>query len=116
MAFDGPGRCTAMTQRPLCGTHRLDDLGNDVKLERFLEEQQVINADLVGISALMTTSMLAIPKIIKMIKEKDSDVIILAGGAPLTQEIAKLYGADGYADSAGTAVDVATKLIKKRIG
>jgi methanogenic corrinoid protein MtbC1 len=90
------------------------DLGEDVKLERFVEEQQRTASEVVGISALMTTSMLAMPKVVEMIRAKDSKVIIMLGGAPLTREIASQYGADGYADSAATAVKEASKLVEKR--
>jgi methanogenic corrinoid protein MtbC1 len=90
------------------------DLGEDVKLERFVEEQQRTASEVVGISALMTTSMLAMPKVVEMLRAKDSKVIIMLGGAPLTREIASSYGADGYADSAATAVKEASKLVEKR--
>jgi len=80
------------------------DLGKDVKLEKFVEEQQRTKADVVALSALMTTSMVAIPKVIQMIKAQNPNVAVIVGGAPLTQEIARSYGADGYADNAGEAV------------
>jgi len=89
------------------------DLGRDVKLERFAEEQQRTKADIVGLSALMTTSMLAIPKAIEMLKARDPNVAIMVGGAPLTRDIAKAYGADGYADNAGEAVEEAIRMISR---
>ena len=89
------------------------DLGTDVKIERFAEEQQKTNADIVALSALMTTSMLTIPKIIEMVKAKNPDTAILVGGAPLTREIATSYGADGYADNAGEAVQEALRVLGK---
>jgi methanogenic corrinoid protein MtbC1 len=92
------------------------DLGDDVKLERFVEEQQRTGAEVVGLSALMTTSMLAMPKVIEMLRARDSGVIIMVGGAPLTRDTAMHYGADGYAESAATAVKEAVRLVgeKKR--
>jgi methanogenic corrinoid protein MtbC1 len=60
----------------------------------------------------MTTSMVAMQDIVKKLKEKNPNVRIMLGGAPITQEITDMYGADGYAESAGTAVDEAMKLIK----
>jgi len=87
------------------------DLGSDVKIERFAEEQQKTGAQIVGISALMTTSMLAIPKIIKMVKEGDPNSRVLVGGAPLNPNIAANYGADGYAENAGEAVAAAEALL-----
>jgi len=89
------------------------DLGRDVKLEKFVEEQARTDAEIVAISALMTTSMLAMPKVIGMLKERNSKVRIMVGGAPLNPDIAKKYGADGYAPSAGTAVEEATRLVQE---
>jgi len=89
------------------------DLGKDVKLDRFVEEHKKIKADLVGLSALMTTSMMAIEKAVGMLKAADPEVKVLVGGAPLNQEIATKFGADGYAEDAVSAVKQAGRLIKK---
>ena len=89
------------------------DLGKDVKLEKFVEELERTQADVVALSALMTTSMLAMPKVIDMLKAKVPEVIIMVGGAPLSSEIAKQYGADGYAKDAIAAVQEADRLFKK---
>ena len=88
------------------------DLGRDVKLERFVEEQERTNSEIVGISALMTTSMLAMPRVINMLRAKNPNVRIMVGGAPVNPDVAKKYGADGYAPSAGTAVEEATRLLE----
>ncbi len=88
------------------------DLGKDVPLDRFVEEQIRTDSDIVGISALMTTSMLNMPEVIKRIRAKNPKVRILIGGAPVNPEIAEKYGADGYAKDAGTAVDEAMRLLK----
>ena len=88
------------------------DLGKDVPLDKFVEEQIRTNSDVVGISALMTTSMLAMPVVVKKLREKNPNVRILLGGAPLNLEIVEKYGADGYARDAGTAVDEAINLLK----
>ena len=89
------------------------DLGKDVKLQRFAEEHKKINADVVALSALMTTSMLAMPRAIEMIRATSPHVAIMVGGAPLTREIAMRYGADGYADNAGEAVKEALKMLEQ---
>jgi methanogenic corrinoid protein MtbC1 len=89
------------------------DLGKNVELHRFVEEQNRTQSDVVALSALMTTSMLAMPKIIKMMRAKDPHVAIMVGGAPLTREIAKSYGADGYADNAGEAIREANEMLKR---
>jgi len=88
------------------------DLGKDVPLEKFVDELVRTNSDIVGLSALMTTSMVSMPEIVKKLKEHNPKVRIMLGGAPITPEIVEKYGADGYAESAGTAVDEAIKLIK----
>jgi methanogenic corrinoid protein MtbC1 len=56
------------------------DLGNDVKLERFAEEQRRTKADIIALSALMTTSMIAMPKVIEMVKAQDPKVVVMVGG------------------------------------
>jgi corrinoid protein of di/trimethylamine methyltransferase len=88
------------------------DLGKDVPLDKFVEEQLRTDSEVVGLSALMTTSMLAMPEVIKRIRAKNPKVRILLGGAPINPEIAEKYGADGYAKTAGTAVDEAINLLK----
>jgi methanogenic corrinoid protein MtbC1 len=88
------------------------DLGKDVPLDKFVEEQIRTDSEIVGLSALMTTSMVAMKEIVAKLKEKNPNVRIMLGGAPITPEIVEMYGADGYAESAGTAVDEAIKLIK----
>lgn len=89
------------------------DLGRDVQLIRFAEEQKRTNSDIVAISALMTTSMLAIPEAIKLIKASNPNVAVMVGGAPVTRDIAKSYGADGYADNAGQVVKEATRVLSQ---
>ena len=90
------------------------DLGKDVKLEKFVEEQRRTSAEVVGISSLMSTTMLAMPKVIKMIKKQNPNVVVMVGGAPLNLEIAKQYGADGYAKNAGEAVKEAVRLVNMK--
>ena len=87
------------------------DLGRDVPLENFVEEQLKTDSEVVAMSAMMTTTMLGMKKVIKMIKEKNPDVAIMLGGAPVTQDVANLFGADGYAESAGNAVSEGIKMI-----
>jgi len=89
------------------------DLGRDVPLESFVEEQLRTDADVVAMSAMMTTTMLGMKKVIKMIKDKNPNVAIMLGGAPVTQDVATLFGADGYAESAGNAVAEGIKMIAR---
>ena len=89
------------------------DLGRDVQLDKFVEEQQRTNSDIVALSALMTTSMLAMPKVIQMVKARDPNVAVMVGGAPLNREIASSYGAEGYAKTAVEAVSEAGRILKR---
>ncbi|MGB5422441.1 MAG: corrinoid protein [Desulfobacterales bacterium] len=87
------------------------DLGRDVPLESFVEEQLRTDSEVVAMSAMMTTTMLGMKKVIAMIKEKNPNVGIMLGGAPVTKDVANLFGADGYAESAGNAVSEGIKMI-----
>ena len=89
------------------------DLGRDVPLEKFAEEQMRTDSEIVALSAMMTTTMLGMKKAVEMIKEKNPDVAIMLGGAPVTKKTADLFGADGYAESAGNAVQEAIKMISQ---
>ena len=87
------------------------DLGEDVPVEKFIEEQRQLNADIVCISALMTTTMTGIKKVIEQLKIANPKVKIMIGGAPVSKEIADEWGADGYGQDASSALDEALKLI-----
>jgi len=87
------------------------DLGRDVPLDKFAEEQMRTDSEIVALSAMMTTTMMGMKKVVQMIKEKNPDVKIMLGGAPLTSDVVNLFGADGYAESAGNAVQEAIKMI-----
>jgi corrinoid protein of di/trimethylamine methyltransferase len=89
------------------------DLGRDVALDKFVEEQLRTDSEVVAMSAMMTTTMLGMKKVIKMIKEKNPNVAIMLGGAPVTKDVANLFGADGYAESAGNAVAEGIKMIAR---
>jgi len=87
------------------------DLGRDVEISKFAAEQLRTDAEMVALSAMMTTSMMGMPEVIKMIKERNPDVQIIIGGSPITEESRDKFGADGYASSAANAVDEAVKMI-----
>jgi corrinoid protein of di/trimethylamine methyltransferase len=89
------------------------DLGRDVPLEKFVEEQMRTDSEIVALSAMMTTTMMGMKKVVEMIKEKNPNVAIMLGGAPVTSDTANLFGADGYAESAGNAVQEAIKMISR---
>ena len=74
------------------------DLGRDVDMERFVEEGQRLNADLIRMSALMTTTMIAIKDILPTLRAKVPRAKILIGGAPLNQKLADDWGVDDYGE------------------
>jgi 5-methyltetrahydrofolate--homocysteine methyltransferase len=83
------------------------DLGTNVPAESFVQAAKDHNASIVGISALLTTTMVGMREVVSAIRAAGrSDVKIIVGGAPLTAEFAREIGADGYAPDAGAAVDV----------
>ena len=91
------------------------DLGNDVPLERFIEAAKENKADLISVSALMTTTMTGMDKISEMLLEngfRDS-LIFLVGGAPVSPQYAESVGADGTAKDASAAVVLAKELTSK---
>jgi len=87
------------------------DLGRDVPLEKFVEEQLRTDSDLVCLSAMMTTTMVGMKDIIRKIKEKNPKCRIMIGGAPVSEEIAEKFGADGYAKDASNALKDAINML-----
>lgn len=89
------------------------DLGTNVSPERFAQAAKEHNAHLVGLSALLTTTMPAMKTTVQKLREAGlTHVKVMIGGAPITAEFAKSIGADGYAPDAATAVQVARELVK----
>jgi corrinoid protein of di/trimethylamine methyltransferase len=90
------------------------DLGVDVSAQKFIEAIKQYNPDIVGISALMTTTMLKQREIIEAIKQANlrGKVKIIVGGAPTTKEWSEEIGADGWAPDAASAVEFVKKLLK----
>jgi len=87
------------------------DLGRDVPLDQFIEEQLNTNSDLVCLSAMMTTTMVGMPEIIKKLKDKNPNVKIMIGGAPVNENLASQWGADGYAKDANNALKDAINMV-----
>jgi 5-methyltetrahydrofolate--homocysteine methyltransferase len=92
------------------------DLGVNVAPEVFVEKVQEHQPDIVGFSAFLTTTMPMFKANINALTKAGirDDVIVMVGGAPVTQEYADAVGADGYASDASTAVRLAKDLIQKR--
>lgn len=89
------------------------DIGIDVPAERFIETAKEENADIIGLSALLTTTMPMMKEIVESINHSEikGKVKVIIGGAPITQEYADVIGADSYAPDAGTAADKAKELM-----
>ena len=87
------------------------DLGRDVPLDKFVEEQLKTDSDLVCLSAMMTTTMVGMKEIIEKIKEKNPKCKIMIGGAPVTGDMASRWGADGYARDANNALKDAINMV-----
>ena len=87
------------------------DLGKDVEPEQFVEAVKEHEPDVVGMSALLTTTMRAMESTIKALEEAGvrDKVKVLVGGAPVTQDFADQIGADGYAANASSAAEMAKK-------
>jgi 5-methyltetrahydrofolate--homocysteine methyltransferase len=91
------------------GGFEVIDIGTDVKPETFVEDIKKHKPDIVGLSALLTTTMVAMKDTINAISEAGvrDQVKVMVGGAPVTQRYSDEIGADGYAADASSAVDVA---------
>ena len=92
------------------------DLGVNVAPETFVQKVQEHQPDVVGFSAFLTTTMPMFKANINALEKAGirNDVIVMVGGAPVTQEYADMVGADGYAADASTAVRLAKDLIEKK--
>ena len=88
------------------------DLGRDVSKESVLEAVVSSGAKLVGLSALMTTTVASMEETIKYLRKSVPDIKIMVGGAVLTEEIAKRIGADYYSQDAKQGVDIAKQIYK----
>ncbi len=88
------------------------DLGTNVPPARFLAAAQEHQAHLIGLSALLTTTMPAMRETVRVLRDAHlPNVKIMIGGAPISQSFADTIGADAYSPDAGSAVDAALKLV-----
>jgi methylmalonyl-CoA mutase cobalamin-binding domain/chain len=92
---------------------KVKDIGVDKEPREFIAAIQEMNADIVGASALLTTTMLQQKKLIEAIDEAGlrDKVKVMIGGAPVTESFAREIGADGYAEDAISAVSLAYRLM-----
>jgi 5-methyltetrahydrofolate--homocysteine methyltransferase len=93
--------------------YEIVDLGADVPKEKFIEFTQNEDANMVGLSALLTTTMIYMQEVIQGLKDAGlrDKVKVIIGGAPVTQAYADQIEADGYAPDAASAIDLAKDLL-----
>jgi 5-methyltetrahydrofolate--homocysteine methyltransferase len=87
------------------------DLGTNVSAEQFVSAAKEHQASLIGVSALLTTTMVGMKDVVSAVKAAGLPTRVLVGGAPLTPEFASSIGAHGYAPDAASAVEVAKGLL-----
>ncbi|RPJ36954.1 MAG: cobalamin-binding protein [Deltaproteobacteria bacterium] len=88
------------------------DLGIDVPPEKFIQSAKESGAQIIGMSALLTTTMMQMQTTVQKIKAEGLKVKTVIGGAPVTAEFAKQIGADGYAPDAASAVSTIKEVLK----
>jgi 5-methyltetrahydrofolate--homocysteine methyltransferase len=89
------------------------DAGVDVSPEKFVELAREHNAHIVGLSALLTTTMPSMKNTVEKMRGEGVTAKIIIGGAPVTQGYCESIGADGYSDDAAAAAELALSLIEK---
>ena len=91
----------------------VEDIGKDIAPESFVEAVKEFEPDVLGMSALLTTTMRAMESTIKVLEEAGvrDKVKIMIGGAPVTQAFSDQIGADGYASNAAAAAELAKKFV-----
>jgi corrinoid protein of di/trimethylamine methyltransferase len=92
------------------------DLGKDVPSMQFIEKAGEVGADMIALSALMTTTMVSQKEVIELLKAlgKREDYIVIVGGAPTTAQWKEEIGADGWAETAVQAAKLATDLLENK--
>ena len=91
--------------------YKVIDLGKDVKKEEIIKAVKEYHADVIGLSALMTTTMMRMKEVVEYAKQEKVEAKIMIGGAVITQSFADEIGADGYSKDAQEAVEVIGKLL-----
>lgn len=90
------------------------DLGKDVEAEKIVETAKKEHADIIGLSALMTTTMMEMKQVVKLVKESGLHTKVIIGGAVITQSFADEIQADGYSRDAQEAVKLVQKLLEHK--
>ncbi|MFO7965233.1 MAG: cobalamin-dependent protein [Desulfobacterales bacterium] len=94
--------------------YRVTDLGAHVPKEEFIKRIKEERPDILALSAMMSTTMSSMPDIIEEAKKMAPKTLVMVGGAPLDERLAKDYGADGYAESAVTVIEETHKVLGSR--
>ncbi|MCK5222938.1 MAG: cobalamin-dependent protein, partial [Candidatus Aminicenantes bacterium] len=91
------------------------DLGHDVSPERFVETAKETGATIIGMSALLTTTMANMKEVVDLLKKEslDGKIRTIIGGAPVSDQYASEIGVDRYSFDAGNAVDTVKELLEK---
>lgn len=94
------------------------DLGCDTPLRAFVDKAEEVDADIVGVSAILTTTMAYMPDLLSLLEElgQRERYQVMVGGAPVTPDYADEIGADGYGETAADAVETAKRLMRVRRG
>ena len=92
---------------------RVIDLGKDVSTAKILQTAEEEKVDIIALSALMTTTMVEMKKVVAQVKEKGLATKVIIGGAVITESYAIEIGADGYSSDAQSAVALVKKLMEK---
>ena len=87
------------------------DIGIDVDPEKFVAEAKANKANVIGVSALLTTTMTNMKAVVDAVKSSDCTAKVMIGGAPVTQAFCDEIGADGYAADAASAADLASSFV-----
>lgn len=98
------------------GRFEIFDLGRDIPAEDFVSKAKEVNADIIGLSTLMTTTMPQMPKVINLLKQEglNKRIKVIIGGGPISPAYAESIGADGYAENANNAVKVIKGLLEEQ--
>jgi 5-methyltetrahydrofolate--homocysteine methyltransferase len=94
------------------GGFEIIDLGTDVPSEKFIATAKEQGAQVIALSALLTTTMIQMQEAVRMIRTEGLNVKVVVGGAPVTAAFAKEIGADGYAEDAASAVSMVKEVLK----
>ncbi|MGQ9672965.1 MAG: corrinoid protein [Candidatus Aminicenantales bacterium] len=94
--------------------YKIVDLGIDVSAEKFVAAAKEAKPDIVGMSALLTTTMIQMRGIVSSLRANGLTMPIIVGGAPVTREFANDIGADGYAPDAASAVEEVGRILEIR--